>query len=415
MPLSNAVRSTDILNQPLAPDIKAAIDALPVSTGPISVTDYLDEACGVSGFQDYGDMSFVAGLEVAVAGFNAAKMTKMGVMQAQQVVLPILVNRLRVEDLVKNHPEILDIEISRPIILTGLPRSGTTHLHNLLAADSSLRSLPYWEALEPIPTAGEWDNPQPRIDRCEESLVLLDLVSPHFRAMHEMDALYAHEEISLLALDFCTMQFEVVAGPNPIYREWYSQQDTLRSYQYLKKTLQCLQYLRGGSRWVLKSPQHLAEFKSLAAVFPDASFVVSHRDPVPVTASMATMMTYSSRGVREDRDLVAWGKYYANMVEWLLRSSVEDRDALPSSQVVDIYFDEFCADNMAQVRRVYELADQALTETSVQEMDAYIASHPRGRFGRVSYDLQADFGIDPNALSAGYEFYFQRFPQVRKE
>ena len=156
MATAKAVRSTDILNQPLAPDIKAAIDALPISTDPISAPAYLDEACETSGLQDYGDMSFVKGLEAAVAGINAAKLTKMGVMQAQQVVLPILINRLRVEGLVKKHPEILDIEISRPIILTGLPRSGTTHLHNLLAADSSLRSLPYWEALEPIPAAQEW-------------------------------------------------------------------------------------------------------------------------------------------------------------------------------------------------------------------------------------------------------------------
>lgn len=415
MPASKAVRSTDILNEPLDEVIKAAIDALPVSTEPISAAAYLDEACDAAGLSDYGDMGFVAGLEAAVAGFNAAQMTKMGVLQAQQAVLPILVNRLRVEGLAKKHPEILDIDIERPIVLTGMPRSGTTHLHNLLAADSALRSLPYWEAMEPIPAEQEWHDPQPRIDRCEQSLELLDAAAPYFRAMHEMDALYAHEEISLLALNFCTMQFEVVAGPNPIYRDWYNQQDTLFSYQYLKKTLQCLQYLRGGVRWVLKSPQHLAEFNSLTKVFPDATFVINHRDPVPVTASMATMMSYTSRGVREDRDLAEWGEYYATMVEWLLRGSVEDRAALPASQVLDIYFDEFCAANMAQVKRVYELAGQPLTEHSVQEMARYVADHPRGRFGRVSYDLHTDFGLDPNVLRERFDFYYQRFPEVRRE
>lgn len=415
MPTAIAVRSTDILNKPLAPEIKAAIDALPVSTEPISAAAYLDEACKLAGLTDYGDMGFIDGLEAAVAGFNAAQLTKMGVLQAQQAILPILINRLRVEDLIKKHPEILDIEIDRPIILTGMPRSGTTHLHNLLAADLALRSLPYWEAMEPIPTAQEWNDPQPRVDRCEQSLVLLDAAAPYFRAMHEMDAFYAHEEISLLALNFCTMQFEVVAGPNPIYRDWYNQQDTLRTYQYLKKTLQCLQYLRGGRRWVLKSPQHLSEFETLAAVFPDATFVINHRDPVPVTASMATMMTYTAKGVREDQHLAEWGEYYATMVERLLRRSVEDRAVLPAGQVLDIYFDEFCADNMAQVKRVYELAGQPLTESSLEEMDNYVTNHPRGRFGRVSYDLQTDFGINPNELSERYDFYFQRFREVRRE
>ena len=124
--------------------------------------------------------------------------------------------------------------------------------------------------------------------------------------MHEMTTWHVHEEIQLLAIDFSTMLFETVA-PMPSWRDYYQSHDQTSSYRYLRKILQVLQFLRGGERWVLKSPQHLEQFGPLSTVFPDATYVVTHRDPVAVTVSLCTMIAYSARLSADDLDPPASG------------------------------------------------------------------------------------------------------------
>ena len=157
-----------------------------------------------------------------------------------------------------------------------------------MAADPALRSLPYWESLEPVlpdaerPAAGE---PDPRLARTEMALGLVNALMPLFERMHEMTVEHVHEEIQLLAIDFSSMLFETTA-PMPSWRDYYLAHDQTPHYAYLKRVLQVLTWLRGGDRWVLKSPQHIEQFGPLLATFPDATFVVTHRDPIAVTASV---------------------------------------------------------------------------------------------------------------------------------
>ena len=230
-------------------------------------------------------------------------------------------NRLLIEDLLRRHPEILEERIVAPIVICGLPRTGTTHLHNLMSADPALRSLPYWESLEPVlaererPAPGA---PDPRRERTEMALSFLDAAMPYFKRMHEMTVEHAHEEIQLLAIDFSTMLFETTA-PMPMWRDAYLARDQRPSYAYLRRVLQVLQWLRGGTRWVLKSPQHLEQFPALVDTFPDATFVVTHRDPVSVTASMVTMLAYTARLTRDRVDVEGIGHYWADRLERMLR------------------------------------------------------------------------------------------------
>ena len=182
-----------------------------------------------------------------------------------------------------------------PIIIVGLPRTGTTHLHNLMSADPALRSLPYWESLEPVLAAAEQPapgEPDPRIaSAARRGSTSCTRRCRYFDRMHEMTVDHVHEEIQLLTIDFSTMLIETSVtcrrGPRTTWRT-----TRRRRTAYMKKVLQCCQCLRGGDRWVLKSPQHLEQFPVLVDVFPDATFVVTHRDPVSVTASMATMVAY---------------------------------------------------------------------------------------------------------------------------
>jgi hypothetical protein len=197
-------------------------------------------------------------------------------------------------------------------------------------------------------------------------------------------------------------------APMPTWRDYYLAHDQRPSYAYLLKVLKVLQWLRGGTRWVLKSPQHLEQFPALLDTFPDATFVVTHRDPVSVTTSMVTMIAYSARLTRDRVDVAGMGGYWADRLQRMLRRCSEERDVLPAAQTIDVRFDEFMADDMAMVARVYELAGQPMDHAARAAMSSFMAVHPRGRFGAVEYDL-AQFGLDPAERRAALAFYTDRF------
>ena len=220
-----------------------------------------------------------------------------------------------------------------------------------MSADPALRSLPYWESLEPVLPAGEVPAagaPDPRLERTDMALSFLNTALPYFNRMHEMTVEHTHEEIQLLAIDFSTMLFETTA-PMPTWRDAYLARDQRPSYAYLRKVLQVLQWLRGGTRWVLKTPQHLEQFPALVDTFPDATFVVTHRDPVSVTASMVTMIAYTARLTRDRVDVEGMGAYWADRLERMLRRCADERDVLPADRTIDVRFDEFMADDLAMV------------------------------------------------------------------
>jgi hypothetical protein len=235
----------------------------------------------------------------------------------------------------------------------------------------------------------------------------MDEAMPYFKRMHEMTTDHVHEEIQLLALDFTTMLFESVV-PLPTYQAWWKATDQTASYRYLKDVLRVLTHERGGDRWVLKSPQHLAHFPVLAEVFPDATFVVTHREPVAVTVSMATMVAYSSRMNLAHPDPAATGAYWRDRVEGLLRACVRDREALPAAQSIDVTFAEFMADDLAMVERIYALADQPWDDGVRASLQAYLDGHPRGRHGGVHYDLEV-LGLDRAEREQALAFYTERF------
>jgi Sulfotransferase family len=332
----------------------------------------------------------------------------MGVLSASAQLGELTRNRLRIADLLTQHPEIHDIPVTRPIIICGLPRTGTTHLHNLLSADPALRSLPYWESREPVPVPGE--GIEERRVRTAAGLDVLNTGLPYFKRMHEMTTDHVHEEIQLLAIDASSMLFETMA-PMPSWRDYYLRHDQTPHYAYMRTVLQCLTFLRPGTeptRWVLKSPQHLEQFVPLARVFPDATFVVTHRDPVSVTLSMATMLAYLARLSSAVVDPAAIGQAWADRLRIMLEAAVRDRHVLPATQSIDVRFDEFMRDDMAMVAKIYALADQPLGSDALTAMTAFMNDHPRGKFGAVLYD-PAQLGLDKSELRHKFEFYSDAF------
>jgi hypothetical protein len=225
--------------------------------------------------------------------------------------------------------------------------------------------------------------------------------------MHEMTVDHTHEEIQLLAIDFSSMLFETTA-PMPTWRDAYLARDQRPSYAYLRRTLKVLQWARGGTRWVLKSPQHLEQFPALVDTFPDATFVVTHRDPVSVTASMVMMLAYTARLTRDRVDVEGIGYYWADRLERMLGRCTAERDVLPADRTIDVHFDTFMADDLGMVEHVYDVAGQPMSGESRSAMRHFMDEHPRGRHGTVVYDL-AEFGIDAAERRAALSFYTERF------
>ena len=174
--------------------------------------------------------------------------------------------------------------------------------------------------------------------------------------------------------------------------------------------LKALQWLRGPDRWVLKSPQHMEQLGPLIRSFPDATVAFTHRDPVSVIASAITMLAYGDRLRRKRVDPPGVAAYWIDRVERLLRACVRDRDRIPASQSIDVLFHEFMADDVGAVERIYALAGLEMTPAARAALDGFMAENPRGKHGRILYDLKADFGVDPGALRKRFDFYFERFP-----
>lgn len=418
--MSEATRPAPVVLDDLADprfpeDVVPILDAMAAAAEGLELTPgaLMDAAAEATGLDDFGDRTFVGRLDVLCTALREeAGLSPAGVVSLHTQLVSLLRNRLLHQDLLTAHPEILDERIERPVVIAGLPRTGTTHLHNLLAADPALRSLPYWESLEPVLPEDERaavaaGAPDPRVERCQLGLDVVNGAMPHFRRMHDMTVEHVHEEIQLLAMDVSTMLFETLALV-PSWRDEYLAADQTPSYGYLKTVLQALQWLRGGTRWVLKSPQHIEQFGPLLATFPDATVVVTHRDPVAVTTSVVTMLSYTARLSTGRVDPVAIGQYWADRLVQMLRACADDRDLVPAEQSLDVPFPEFMADDVAMVERIYGVAGQAFTPDVEAAMRAFMEEHPRGRHGGVRYDL-ATFGLDAGELRDRFAFYTERF------
>jgi hypothetical protein len=405
--MSDVVRVDDLCAPVYDDGQRAALEYERTMDVMFDVDALLDAARTRTGLADFGSDDFVPRLQAMIDAVDAdTGLNQLGRLSIHQRTVRLLSSRLLLEDLYRRHPEIDDIAIVAPIVVVGLPRSGTTHLVNLIAADARLRSLPFWESTEPFPVPGEPEDA--RIDRAQQAYELQISMAPLLPAMHHQHPDAVEEEIELEDLDFASYTLEWLARV-PRWRDYYLTLDQHPHYAYLRRVLKALTFLRGPNRWVLKSPQHLEQIGPLVATFPDATFAVTHRDPVSVIASAMTMLAYGDRMRRYAIEPDELSSYWVARVEHLLRACVRDHDLLPADRTVDVLFHEFMADDVAMVERIYDRAGLPMTAAARGELDAFMAANPRGKHGRLEYDLAGHFGLDPAAVRERFAFYFERF------
>ncbi len=406
-----AVRLDDLAEPRFGADAQQILDMMAAAApdSPLDADALHARASADTGLDDFGPTDYRERLEVYLAALREIDdMHPAGAVNFFAQLLQLLKNRLLLTELLARHPEIHDIELLPPVVIAGLPRTGTTHLHNLLAAAPTFRSLPYWESVEPFPLPSEAGiSPDPRRTRMDVAVEVMNVVMPHFALMHEMTTDHVHEEIQLLANDFSSMLFETLAHV-PRWRDYYLAHDQTPHYEHLALQLKALQFLRGGRRWLLKSPQHLEQLPVLDRVFPGAIVVCTHRDPVPVVLSMIAMLTYSARMHRRPVPVHDIATEWVDRLERMLSTLVAERDLLGAQRSVDIRFDDFLRDELGAAERVRALAGEPTDDTACAAMTGYLSEHRRNRLGRVATSA-AMFGLDEDELRARFAPYTERF------
>ncbi|MGA3146538.1 MAG: sulfotransferase [Acidimicrobiales bacterium] len=376
------------------------------------------EAQGATGLHELGDPTLLDRLAAQIAAVEAdGGLSGLGRYIIRDRLVGLLKARLRFEDYLRRYPEALDVELEPPVIVVGLPRSGTTHLVNLLAADSRFRSMPWWEVIEPIPVVG--DGPgrhgvDPRYLRCQATHEITRRMAPLTALMHDRPPWSIEEDCELVDLDLCSYTLEWHARV-PTWRDHYLDLDQHRHYQFLRRELGVLSHLRGPDRWVLKTPQHLEQIGPLLATFPEATIAFTLRDPVAVLQSAITMLAYGDRMRRVHIDADDLAAYWTDRIERLLRAAVRDAHLIPAGQRVDVEFGAFMADDLAMATTILGVAGLDVTGQARSELTAYLAGNPRHKEGHMAYDLRGDFGLEPDDLYERFAFYFEAFPQVTRE
>ncbi|MBY0389858.1 MAG: sulfotransferase [Mycobacterium pseudokansasii] len=409
--MSDAVRLDDLAEPRFSTEAQQLRDMMATMAPqcPLDADALHARASADTGLHDFGDDDYRERLDVFLAALRDIDgLHPPGVVNFYGQLLQLLKNRLLLADLLTRHPEIDDIELRPPVFIAGLPRTGTTHLHNMLAAAPTFRTMPYWESVEPYPLPAEAGiEPDPRRARMDVAVHVINIVMPYFPLMHEMTTDHVHEEIQLLANDFSTMLFETLAHV-PRWRDYYQAHDQTPHYAYLATQLKAMQFLRGGRRWLLKSPQHLEQVPVLDRVFPGSIVVFTHRDPVPVALSMIAMIVYSARMHRSPVPVAEIAAYWVDRLELMLTALVRDRDTVGPRRSIDIRFDDFMADELGVAAQAYALAGEPFDEPARTAFTGYLAGHRRGRLGHVETSCEM-FGLTEKDLRARFAPYVERF------
>lgn len=413
----------DDLTEPRLTDVQRQIleftEAKPVVLDIDQMLAEAIEQAGVTtGAADLDDTDgFAERLRVHVAAIEADEgLRRLTRGSLRQRIVRLLRNRLSLTELIRRYPEIESIPIEKPFIVVGMPRSGTTHLVNLIAADPRRRALPYWESQEPIPARGQGPDifgVDPRYARAKSEHDALMTSAPVVAAMHDRFPEAIEEEVELLDLDLASYVLEWHARV-PDWRDYYLGLDQTRHYAYMKKVLQALTFLRGPRTWVLKSPQHCEQLGPLMATFPDATVAFTHRDPVSVIKSAITMMAYSDRLRRHSIDPQWLLDYWSDRVHRLLSACVRDRELVASERSIDVNFHQLNGNEMPLLERLYQCGGVDLPPNVRQRFQRYLDGNPRGKYGRIRYELERHFGTSADELRGRFDFYFDKF-DVRPE
>ncbi len=362
-----------------------------------------------TGLEDLGPDTYREGLEVFVRSVdNDADLNEMGQLVAAGQIVGSLSTRLQIEDWYRRHPEIDDQQIVAPLFVLGLPRTGSTVLGAMLGEDPAVRALRTWEASSPCPppeTATEHDDP--RIAASQAGLDAMYAQVPALKAMNPGSATAPTECLIVMGLEFRSGSLEAMMKV-PTYSEWLIDCDMEPAYRYHLRVLKLLQWRCPPTRWRLRTPAHMYAIDALDRVYPDARFVMTHRDVASVIPSVASLQTTLSSRMTDRADPLYFGEHCADRWDTALRRGMAFRDADREDRFIDFGFREMQSDPIDSVRRLYAWLGEDYSAEAEASMKQWRADNPREKQGEHRYEPE-DFGLSAEGLRARFSFYTDRF------
>ena len=381
----------------------AALEQLGFRSGPVAARDLIETAKSRTRLDDFGEGEFVEALSrLLEACHREARLSVIGKMALRSDVVRILCNRLLLARDRQRHAPIAQQEIRDPVFIVGLPRSGTTLLHILLATDPAHRAPMTWEVMSPSPPTSE-ERPE-RIKQAARNLAALRWLAPTFETVHTTGAELPQECVSLMSPTFLSDQFDTMYNM-PTYRAWFFSQDLRPAYEFHRRTLQHFQFRKSAARWVLKAPAHMFGAPALLSIYPDARFIQLHRDPLEAVASVSSLVTILRRVFSDFVDPVQVGHDAAVYWARALKTLMHERDQLPPSRVYDVQYGDFRRDPIFAARGVYEHFGWSFSSEIEERMQAALARQTSHTNGVHRYDA-AYFRL---GKLNGFEEYCERF------
>jgi hypothetical protein len=370
--------------------------------------DLVAQAVEHTGLEDFGDLDFREGLDVLTESLTTqAELTELGQGILSLRLRMLLANRLRIEDVYRRHPTIATGVVEGPLVIIGLPRTGTTALSQLVSADPQIRSLRLWESSDPVPPPESvTEDTDPRSEETARGLEAMYSAFPRMKSMYFQTATGATECQDLLGMAFRTAHFDGMAHV-PRYTEWVTDCDMTPAYRYHRRVLQLLQWRCPPRLWHLKTPVHMLALDSLLEAYPGAKFLWTHRDPAEVLGSVCSLVAYTRSWVsdRVDADLA---RQQVELWAEALARAMAFRRHLGEARFADIHFSDLNADPVGTVQRAYDQLGLVLDEDGRRHMTRWAAQNPRGAHGAHEYSPE-EFGLDLPATRRRFSFYIDRF------
>ncbi|RWM21650.1 sulfotransferase [Mesorhizobium sp.] len=369
----------------------------------------LEQAASLTGLSDYGEPDFEEAFErLLYSAEHEAGFSETGEAIFRDDMIRLLSNRLLLLNDWNTKPDLATEDIERPMFIVGLPRSGTSILHELLAQDDENRVPLTWETTRLIAGSGEDGSDEEIIARAENEFHEMDKIIPDFKKIHRVGPMLPDECVGLMNNDFRSMHFHV-SYRVPAFQEWLDRSDFTAVYRSHKRQLQRLQRRKRGVQWVLKSPQHLWTLDALLAVYPDARIVQLHRDPVDALASYASLVRNLRRAVSDSQDPHEIGREWARYFAVGLNRTMQVRQASEGkASFLEISYWDLVTDPLRVIERIYAHCGRRLSGKSAERMRSYLKAHPADMFGKHKYSLR-DFGLDRDEEAERFRAYRQAF------
>jgi hypothetical protein len=371
--------------------------------------EFEDGARAATGLHNFGSPYYREGLERTVDALNnEAELSEMGGVIQHATISNALIQRLKVEDTYTQHPEIDDEVVGGPVFVIGLPRTGTTALSQLVAADPQFRSLRMWESQAPTPPPeASTQHSDPRIAQAEEGLRMLNDMFPLMKTMHNSEATAATECQDLMGMSFRTFHFDGAVRV-PSYLKWLMHCDMRETYTFHRRVLKLLQWHCPPTLWHLKTPVHMFALDALVEAYPNAKFLWSHRDPAKVIGSVCSLIRYV-RSWSSDRDdpeelgseqLTSWAE--------AVRRAMDFRRRVGESRFADVAFADLQHDPVGTLQAGYATLGLTFNEDAERAVEQWAHAHKPGSRGAHDYEL-SDYGLTPDGVREQFADYLRTY------